>query len=71
AVKKPSPKPRAVPAQPAPEPVIVERIEEVYSTPEETIVVETVVIADNDLPETGTEAAADAKEDEQGNPALF
>jgi hypothetical protein len=29
------------------------------------------VIADNDLPETGTEAAADAKEDEQGNPALF
>ncbi len=40
------PKPKAVAVAPAPKPVIVERIEEVYTTPEETIVVETVVLTD-------------------------
>ena len=67
------PKPKAVAPKPVatPAPVIVERIEEVYSTPEETVVVETVVITENDLPEASADEAADKKEEEPGNPTLF
>ena len=73
AVKKPSPKPKAVSPKPAPAPapVIVERIEEVYSTPEETVVVETVVITENEMPETGAEETAETKEEEPGKTTLF
>ncbi|MGQ0740233.1 MAG: hypothetical protein ACT4OJ_14370 [Bacteroidota bacterium] len=53
AKKKPAPKPKAVPAKQAPAPasVVVERREEVYSTPSETLVVETVVVTETETAE--------------------